>query len=221
MRETDDHAGRDPVDMVRLGAKKIYLDLCNKVKSDGQVHFGSLFCSIGSLAGYACQSGLRELAIAKGLPPAEPFQVVETKDGTRYFFGDHINYALVESQYSVWNLAAGAAQNAGCQDFPDLAEIFKHTSSAIGTDRFGIPRFPAGYDARDTPESYLKSFWPQLVPTVRQYSPDPELWRVLFGLVVQEAIAATASLVQPYVILKIVMEAAIPMSKIDLDSLKL
>lgn len=206
----------DPLIGAKLGAKEVFQRLLEGMKDPKGVHVESLLTALGALAGYACQANLRAQALAKGMPETAPFQVVRTKDGKQYFFGDPLNNALAGSQYSVWGLVGGAAQHSGAKDFPDLNEMFQHTSTVLGGQQFGIPRVPDNRKAADTPINYLKAFWPTLFPTVKLFCPNPVDWPILYSLAAQEAIYAGKESIDPGLAFRIVMESAIPMSKVDL-----
>lgn len=205
----------DPFVGAKLGAKEILKHIINAMKNENGVHIESLLCALGALAGYSCQANLRAQALAKGLPETAALLTVETTDGKKYFFGDPLNNALVSSQYSVWGLAAYAAQEAGAKELPDINEMFKYTSSVLGEPEFGMPRFPENHSAGDSPLNYLKALWPAIFPTVKLFCPKPSEWPILFGLAIQEAITMGKSVIAPDLSLKIVMESAIPISKID------
>lgn len=209
----------DPLVGAKVGAQEVLQRLLEGMKSERGVHVESLLCAIGALAGYACQANLRTQALSQGLPETAAFQIVETTDGKKYFFGDPLNNALAGAQYSVWGLAAGAAQHAGANEFPDINEMFGHTASALGGPKFGIPRVPEMHAAGDTPTNYLKALWPALFPTVELCCPNPVDWPILFGLAAQEAIAMANPTIAPDLALRIFMESAIPMSKVDLANL--
>ncbi|ASF47145.1 hypothetical protein [Methylovulum psychrotolerans] len=153
------------------------------------------------------------------MPETAAFQIIATNDGKQYFFGDLLNDALANNQHSVWGLAAGAAQRAGANEFPDINEIFQHTASVLGGEQFGIPRISENNRASDTPINYLKAIWPLFFPTVKLFCPNPVDWPILYGLAIQEAIEAGKSVIDPSLALKIVMESAVPMSKVDLANL--
>jgi hypothetical protein len=206
----------DPLVGAKLGAKEVFQRLLAGMEDSKGVHVESLLTALGALAGYACQANLRAQALAKGMSETAPFQVVETKDGKRYFFGDPLNNALAGSQYSILSLVGGAAQHAGAKDFPDLKEIFQYTASVLGSDQFGIPRVPDTHKPADTPLNYLKGLWPALFPTVKLFCPTPAEWPILYSLAIQEAIYAGKGSIDPGLAFRIVMESAIPMSKIDL-----
>lgn len=209
----------DPLAGAKLGAKEVFHRLSQSMKNEKGTHIESLLCALGALAGYACQASIRAQASANGMSETAAFQTVATKDGKQYFFGDPLNNALVGAQYSVWGLAGGAAQHVGVNEFPDLDEIFRHTASALGGDQFGIPRVPDNHRAHDTPINYLKAIWPSLFPTVKLFCPNPVDWPILYGLAIQEVIEAGKSVIDPSLALKIVMESAIPMSKVDIGKL--
>jgi hypothetical protein len=206
----------DPLIGAKIGGKEVFQRLLNGMRNERGVHVDSLLCALGALAGYSCQASLRAQAIDKGLPEIAALVVVDTKIGKKYFFGDPLNQALVESEHSIWSLAGSAAKHNGCKQLPDINAIFKHVSSTIGDETFGIPRFPAGHNASDSPVNFLKALWPALFPVAKQFCAHPSEWPILFGVAIQEAIDASKAALAPDVALLIVMESAVPMSKIDL-----
>jgi hypothetical protein len=209
----------DPLIGAKLGAKEVYQRLLNDLRSADGVHIESVLCTLGALAGYACQAGLRAQAFAQGQLETAPFQVIQTNDGKQYFFGDQLNHAIAGAQYSVWGIAGGAAQHAGAQTLPDLNEIFQHTAAVVGGDQFGIPRVPAEHAPRHLPAIYLKTFWPKLFPIVKAFCPTPAHWPILYGLAIQQSIYTSKDIIDPAQALRIVMESAVPMSKVDLARL--
>jgi hypothetical protein len=217
LRAIEERRREDPLIGAKLGAKEINQRLINAMKGEKGVHVESFLCALGSLAGYACQANLRAQSLEKGLPQTSEFIVVETKDGAKYFFGDPLNAALAESQHSVWSLAAGAAQHNGASTLPDVAEIFKHVTESVGGEAFGVPRVPEAHRAGDAPINYLKVLWPKLLPVVKQFCAKSGEWPVLYGLAIQEAIDMSKSVIAPEIAVSLVMESAIPMSKVDLD----
>ena len=219
MRAIEEKRKTDPLIGPKLGCKEVNQRLLNAMKNEkGGVHVESLLCALGALAGYACQANLRAQALEKGMSETAAFMVVEATDGKKYFFGDPLNQVLAESQYSVWGLAAGAAQHNGCSPLPDIAEMFSHVTSTVGDESFGIPRLPEGHQPGDKPINYLKALWPNLLPVVKQFCQKPSEWPILYGLAVQEIMDMGKGVIAPDLALKIVMESAIPMSKIDLAS---
>ena len=211
-----ERAKDDPLIGAKIGAKEVYHRLVEGLRNERGVHIESLLAILGTLAGYACQASLREQATAKGMNATSPFHVVEAKDGSKYYFGDALNAPLVSAHYSVWGLAAGAVQQLGQSEFPDLNALFQHTAATVGTAEFGVPRLPEGHAIGDAPINYLTAIWPKLLPTVRLFCADPAQWPILYGLAIQETINMGKEVISPVLALQLVMECAIPMSKVDL-----
>jgi hypothetical protein len=210
----------DPLIGAKVGAQEVLQRVMQGMKDEKGVHIESLLSALGALAGYACQSGLREEFIhGKGLSENQLFVLVGGADGRQYFFGDNVNKPLAETQYSVWSLAAGAVHHLGVDPTTvNLGDIFQHVSETVGGDRFGIPRIPDGHKPSDLPGNYVKHLWPVLLPVAKQFCPPME-WPVLFGLAAQDAILRGKDAIDPSLALSIVMESAIPMSKVDFNTL--
>lgn len=208
----------DPLIGAKLGAKEICQRLTEAMKDTKGVHIESILCALGSLAGYACQANVRAKAMEKGLPETAVFVIVNTTGDKKFYFGDELNAALAQSKYSIWGLAAGVAQKNGCEKLPDIESIFKHTAGAIGDAGFGIPRLPENHRPGDLPINYLKTLWPVLFPVARQFCKRSTEWPILFGLAIQEILETGKDVIPSDMALLIVMESAIPMSKVDLSA---
>jgi hypothetical protein len=203
----------------KLGAQEITARLMAVFKNENGVHIESLLCSLGALAGYSCQAAVRAQANARSLDESSLFTIVKTQDGKRYFFGDRINLLLIESKYSVWSIAAAGAQQAGATDLPDLAEIIQHTSAVLGSDAFGrLREFRKNHPGGDLPVNYARALWPKLQPLIAKFCPDPTQWPVLLALCAQQTIVTGKSVLDPSLALRIVMEAAIPVSRVELET---
>ncbi|MBC7755966.1 MAG: hypothetical protein H7Z20_04830, partial [Bdellovibrio sp.] len=125
-RAIADQKKDDPLIGVKIGAKEInhrIIEALKKVDSKG-VHVGSLLTILGSLAGYSCQMVARiklgELAKDNKVTDVDLVHVVGTADKKKFFYGDSINKPLAKDKYSIWSMAAGAAQHNGCKEFPDI-----------------------------------------------------------------------------------------------------
>jgi len=215
----------DPLIGPKIGAKEVNQRLIAGLKNEKGVHVESYLTVLGTLAGFSCQMSLRaKMAQKKAHPESIPetitLVVASGADGKKYYFGDSLNQLLAESQYSIWRLAAGALQKLGAP-IPDVGEIFKHVSETVGGNTFGIPRIPENHRPGDLPINYLRIIWPSLFPVVTQFCDEPSEWPVLFGLAIQEAINMTKAVVDPGLAVSIIMECAIPMSKIDLPEFTL
>lgn len=209
----------DPLFGVKKGGKEVAAKLFSAMSSEKGIHLESLLCALGAIAGYACQISVREEFVhQQGRLEKDVFIVVNSKqNGVSYFFGDLLNKPLAESKYSVWSLSSGASQKLGLQRLIDLHDIFRHVTDTLGQSSFGVPRIPAVHKAKELPISYVQYLWPQLFPLAQRYSKKPGDWPVLFGVAVQEILFASKGLIDPELALQIVMESAVPMSKIYLS----
>ncbi|MCE0496517.1 MAG: hypothetical protein LV481_01035 [Methylacidiphilales bacterium] len=201
----------DPLIGPKIGAKEISGRLMNGLKSEKGVHLESYLTVLGALAGFSCQMSVR---VQAGTGPIA-WAVAHGKDGKDYYLGDALNKPLAEDNHSIWSLTAGAVQSLGDLP-PDVGEIFKHVAATIGSAEFGIPRIPAKYRPGDLPINYLKVIWPKIFPVVRVICEEPTEWPILFGIAIQQAITMGKDVIEPVSAAKIVMECAIPMSKVDL-----
>lgn len=209
----------DPLIGPKVAGKEIAQRLINGYRTDKGVHIETILTALGSMAGYACQASIREEFVKSGkLQEGQAFAIAETKDGKHFFFGDMLNKPLAESQYSVWSLAAGAAQQLG-KPVPDVGDIFKHVSATIGSPEFGIPRIPEDHRS-DLPISFLKVLWPDFLPVVQQLCTSPSEWPIAFAMAIQQVILMGKDAIDPSMAVSIVMESAIPMSKVDFGSLQ-
>lgn len=208
----------DPLVGAKLGGKEVFQRLLRTMKDGKGVHTESLLSALGALAGYACQAGLRADALQRGMSESQVFNVVKTASGETYYFGNRLNELLAESKMSVWSLAAGAASHNGTKDLPDLHAIFAHVSKTVGESSFGTPRVPSDHKAGDLPLNYLKTLWHPLSELARKFCKAPTEWPVMFAFAIQEAIDASKGVLDPRMALLIVMESAVPMSKVELKS---
>jgi hypothetical protein len=60
--------------------------------------------------------------------------------------------------------------------------------------------------------------WPVLFSVVTLFCKEPTEWPIMFGVAIQEALSFAKQDVSQEVALQIVMEAAVPMSKVDLEA---
>jgi hypothetical protein len=210
---------KDPMAALKVGGRELNHYLINTLKDRKGVHIESLLTALGSLAGFSCQMSIREELIESGkVPENSAFVIAEGTDGKRYYFGDLLNAPLAENQYSIWDLSGGAAQHLGCTSLPNLEEIFEHVAETVGGESFGIPRVPDNHRANDLPINYVKSLWPKILPIIRPFCRKPSEWPTLFGLAIQEVIFMEKDTIDPKLAVTIVMESAIPMSKVDLTT---
>jgi hypothetical protein len=207
---------RSPTEKQKVGGREIFERITNGLKDERGVHVESQLACLGALAGYACQFSVREQSIKSGAKsPDIGFSIVTGADGRNYYFGGPLNKPLAEDKYSVWSLTAGAVKELG-KPLPDLMNILKHAAATVGGAKFGIPRIPEGHGTGDLPIHYLKAVWPQILPIAQRFCDEPAQLPVVFGLAIQHTIIAAKDAIDPTLAGTIVMECAVPMSKVDL-----
>lgn len=214
MRAINNQKNEDPLVGLKIGSNEIIQRLLAALKNDKGVHVESLLAIIGSLAGYSCHAACREELVASTkMTEKEAFKIVSCKDGKNYYFGDLPNKPLAEDKYSVWSLVAGTTQHLGGELY-DIKSTFSNSIGAMGSEYFGIPQVPEQHRPNDTPLNYVKSLWPSLLPILDKFCARPMERPILLGLVAQKAIEMGKEVIPPAIAAKLVMECAVPMSKI-------
>jgi len=208
--------GTDPLAGARLGAQEIHQRLLQALSDGRGVHGESLLAVVGGLAGQAAQASLRACALAEGRPEMGDFQVVGTRDGGTFLIGQHLTRVLAGGELSLWSLAAAAALQEGCRVLPDPAELFGHALSSLGSEAFGVARVPEAHRPSAAAIEALPALWPAVLPTVRDFCPDPAEWPVLFALLAQQTIILAKDVIDPCIALVLVMETAIAQAKVPL-----
>lgn len=205
----------DPLVGMKIGSKEVVDRLLAALKNEKGVHVESLLGIIGSLAGYSCHAAIRDELINSGKhKEKEVFTILGGADEKNYYFGNLPNKFLVEDRTSVWSLVAGVTNHLSDKELPDIKSIFTHVSGTVGGDQFGIPQIPEKHELGDLPINYVKSFWEPLLPLIDKFCDRPFERPVLFGLAAQQAIEMGKDVIPPHIAAKLVMECAIPMSKI-------
>ncbi|MCD6061633.1 MAG: hypothetical protein K0S16_1944 [Moraxellaceae bacterium] len=214
MRAVEEKKKADPLAGAKMGAVEINQDLLKTFKSGQGTDMASLLCALGALAGYACQASLRNEALIRGESVNAPFALVKDAYGRTYYCGEALDRRLAEERLSVWNIATTSLRKAG-SPAPDIAGIFTHVAASVGSEQFGVPRWPEGHAASDLPLHFLKTLWPVVLPKVKQFAHKPEEWPVLFGCALHEMVQRAKGVMAPELALTLAMESAIPMSRID------
>jgi hypothetical protein len=196
----------DPMIMVKACATEMLNRLILSMRDKRGVQAESMLTALGALGGFACQMGARANA-----EPVEP----RTVQGKTYFFGPAINKPLAENATSIFSMAKAAAEAMGTPVSIDAQEIFKHTIDTMGTNTYGIPRLPEKNKPRDLPENYARALWPVLVPTIKLFTKDGHEWPIIFAYAIQQVMKQSKDVLPPALAVTIVMEAAVPCSKLD------
>jgi hypothetical protein len=191
--------------------------LMRELKDQRGVHCETMLTAIGALAGYAAQQALWEGMVKPGkLAIREAFKVVETPSGATYFFGDALDaiIASVEPKHlSIWKIVAGNVLAGGGEHLPEMGNLFRHCEATAGTAQFGLPRLPDDHLPSMLPRAALERFWPgaRLFLALA----EPLTWPLHMAHAAQKLMLAMKGSIAPDLAVKIVMEAAVPMSRVD------
>ena len=191
--------------------------LMRELKDQRGIHCETLLTVVGALAGYSAQQALWEGMVKPGkLAIKEAFQVVETPTGATYFFGEAID-TLVTSQepkhLSIWKIITNGVLSAGGDHLPDIGNLLRHCAATAGTSAFGLPRLPDDHLPSIMPRAALERFWPgaRLLLTLA----EPLTWPLHMANAAQKLMHAMQASIAPDLAVRIVMEAAVPMSRVD------
>lgn len=204
----------EPLIGVKAGAFEVVQQLLKAMKDERGVHAETLLGVLGSLAGFACPAGVVASAGGRDLKQIGVL-VVETNNGSRYLYGNPINAPLLEGAHNVYGLVWGMARHLGAAslDYPD--ELLKHVVSTLGTPAFGAPRIPEGHDIAIEPFTAVRELWPATSRLRDTFCDTPSQWPILYGLAAQRAMQMAKDAVEPILAARIVVECAVPMSKLD------
>lgn len=156
------------------------------------------------LAGIACHEAVKA---NRG-----SFQVAETKDGKKYYFGDDLNKYLLESQYSV---------NSFCDGIHKLPEadtmaIVQKVAATVGTDNFKIWNSLIPADVYKQVKSCWDGIFDNMIGKNCQSAAE---WPVLMGIVLQNVMATAFTVAPKDEVAKMAKECAFILSKMDQDSI--
>jgi hypothetical protein len=187
-----------------------------ELRDDRGIHCETVLTVLGALAGFAAQQSVWSATMEAGITPQQAFMVMRTKSGESFYFNESVNQLLIstkEGTASIWQFVGATAKEAGAQQVPDLLDMFKHTSSVVGSEQFGIPRLPQQHMPRCLPRQSVNRYWPKARALMEHTK--PELWPMWLAMAAARAIFVMKDACAPELACTIVMEAAVPMSKID------
>jgi hypothetical protein len=191
--------------------------LMRELKDDRGIHCETLLTVVGALAGYAAQQALWEGMVKPGkLAIREAFKVIETPSGETYFFGESLDTILASMEpkhLSIWKIVAGGVLAQGGEHLPDMGNLIRHCEATAGTSQFGMPRLPDDHLPGMLPRIALDRYWPgaRLLLALA----EPLSWPLHMANAAQKLMQAMKGAIAPDLAVKIVMEAAVPMSRVD------
>lgn len=200
---------------------RILFDMVSKMIADDRgVRMEDLLAILASCGGFSCLSAAFSEALGPTPPPGNTLMVVQGKDGHRYFFGDLPNRYLIESELSLLGLALGMAQACGGAVSLDMVhQTMRRVANTVGGDEFGKPELPAEHRPGDLPINYVRNHWPKALEALNFYEVPPTQRPVAMAFALQRAIEAGQGALNPTMAARIVIECAVPMTKIDPERL--
>lgn len=156
-----------------------------------------------SLAGHAC----RQAVIAEH----GKFMEVTCDDGRKFYFGDDLNYYLLESRTSV----VGFISVVTGIDPDTVRSIVERFASGIGEENFTV----CGYDPKKLYED-VSQCWDGIFENMTsKYCKNPSEWPILFSIVVQNILVMSLKAGAPVNdVAKIAVECAVAVSKMSEES---
>jgi hypothetical protein len=214
--------------------------LLNGLKTERGIQAETLVMAAGSLAGFSAINAVFEAYLKRGRAKIGDRQTTDTSativevkasDGRTYYFGDLINSFLAavagpaSRPFFVWGYLAGVGINSGVPtaELPDINEMFQRAASTVGTPEFGTPRMPSNLKPLLTTRQAIERLWPATrailsrsdAPGANGHAVDVEHWPIVCAIVAQQLVGQTKGVLDTKVALRLVMESAIFMSKID------
>jgi len=191
-----------------------------EIRQGGPVHLETILTGIGALAGFAAQMSVRRAIIEpRKLDPNEIMPEVVTTNGEKYYFSDTLNWIVFENltqpPYSIWAYVLDAVPQASRALLPDMEDIISYAARMIGTPRFGVPRLPSAHMPRITPRAALAQLWTEVLGELRALARAPSDWPYDLACAARWQMLNGSDRLALPVAATIVMEAAIPMSKVD------
>lgn len=205
---------KDPLFDAKMGAKAVLEGAIEDLKDERGVHVETLLATLGALSGFACPASVAAEAHRKGVTAQQlGVMLVGTKDGRQFWAGAGVNAPLLTNNPSVWSLIGGMAQHLGVVELQDMQELVGRVTATLGSPAFGEPDIPENHRAGMLPIECVKLGWPKS-DAIRKECP-PEQWPIMFALAAQQALQMSTKSIATDIAMRIVMEYAVPMSRLD------
>ena len=194
--------------------------MARQISRGGHTHAETILTEIGALAGFAAQMSIRKSVIEpQKLDPDNLLVEVVTKNGEKYYFSDLSNWILFENlaqpPFSIWSYLKAAVPDAMHLLLPDISEIVSNAARTIGTRQFGVPRLPPAHKPQRLPREALDEHWRFVQQEFTDSGRDAAEWPYDLAWAAQWQMLTSRDALAPPLAATIVMEAAIPMSKVD------
>ncbi len=190
--------------------------LKSELSDDPEMNHVTVLTIVGALAGYAAQRAIWEGVVqTSGLSPTDVFEVRTSEAGEKFYFSsetDKLIGSLDPRYLSIWKIVTANTKST-TGEHPDVIELLEHCAASIGTPEFGVPRLPDGCTSNLLPREAVNRLWAK----ARQHlaKTEPTLWPMNMAVAARSLIVAAQRSIPLGIGIKIVMEAAVPMSRID------
>lgn len=222
----DTQCKQDPLTEAKMGAEKILRILVYLLKNkENCLDCKNLLFYAGGLAGYAAQRSIWETyGTQQNHTQNEVCWLITAKNGKRYYYDNGmIHQYLFTDPYSIWLTATNTLQELHPQKKEltgdTLAVIAKriidNTNTFVGNDHY---RLNGKIELTDSNLSDLHDIWKNLKPIICQHCTNPEEWPLLFSMVVRRALQFSDQAAPPEYALRLIMESAICIAKLDLST---
>ena len=166
---------------------------------------GYLLITLGGLCGYACQMAAKQ----------EKKNAILVKTGEKnYFFGEGLNYYLLESKNSFKNIIKNKFESIFPEiKFPDVGEMVKNVAKNVGNKNYKI----GGVFNPEDKFYYYLEIWNDITDIIKNNCSKPEGWPILISLTLAEFISAYIKFFGKekfIILLPIILENAFYTSKI-------
>jgi hypothetical protein len=206
-----------------IGSEHVVNKTIHAIANPRGVNVDLVLVILASLAGYACQDAGRDIGRQLGITDNQSLVIMfDPGDGSEYYYGNSINHFLFEGPRSILAYMRTEATNLGMpqEDLPDIDELARHVVNTLGTPQFGVVRYPPGKGIGfPAPIDLVRSLWPQSVDDVRLLCNNPAEAPELFAAAIRRAIALGKDVITPKDAIRIVMETAGPMARVNLPEL--
>jgi hypothetical protein len=194
--------------------------MARQIRQRGSVHPETILTELGALAGFAVQMSIRQGVIEPRTPGVDNLLVEATaKSGEKFYFSELMNWILFENMgdppYSLWAYLCAIVPEPMLPHMPDVAEIVRNTARSVGTRRFGVPHLPLEHLPKIMPRAALDEHWRTVREELIASARGPSQWPYDLAMAAQWQMTTSANTLPLPLAAAIVMEAAIPMSKVD------
>jgi hypothetical protein len=194
--------------------------MARQIKAAGDIHSETILTELGALAGFAAQISIRKAVIEpQRLNPNTVLAEVVTMNGQKYYFSDLLNWVLFENTsqppYSIWSYISAVVPDEIRALLPNVNDIVSYAARTIGTSQFGVPRLPAARMPRKLPLDALIEHWDMVEAELTASGRNPGEWPYDLAAAAQWQMLTSRERLALPLAATIVMEAAIPMSKVD------